>query len=276
MSGIKFHKYKALGSDFLIVDNRQNTFACNEDVIKTMCERHTGIGAQGLIAIQSHPSWDFEMSFYNIQGKPGSLCAMAMMCAIQYAIDIKLSLKAEIYFKSRHGIHSAKSYAEEHAIRIKFHDLDTITKLDELNYYVDIGVPHHIQFKPNVYSLDLHKESLDSQGYRYYGDLISFVHCDEDRKIHVRTYNRRLELETMSCGTSAVAAAIALAFKKKKFKTREKPNKKVKRVVNRGGEMAVTYDQTGDLEFTDISVVGRAQTVFQGNYICGLDEYVII
>ena len=155
MKIIGFNKYQGTGNDFIIIDNRESIFNPDDPVlIKKLCDRRFGIGADGLILINSKPEFDFEMVYFNADGYIGSMCGNGGRCAADFALKSGIAEKT-LRFLAADGIHDA--LAEGELIRLKMNDVNEIRSVAG-NYFINTGSPHYILFKKNVNSIDVNTE----------------------------------------------------------------------------------------------------------------------
>lgn len=253
---LKFHKYQATGNDFVMVDNREGVFEKNLDAVKYLCDRKFGIGSDGLILIENHDEHDFEMVFYNPDGSQ-SLCGNGSRCAVNFAKELGI-VSGNTNFLAYDGLHNASIEGE--IVKLKMGDVQNVMDLAD-GMFVDTGSPHLIQFVINIDNCQVLEEGrrLRNGGlYQKNGVNVNFVEVKGESDIFVRTYERGVENETLSCGTGVTAAAIASGFKD------------VSSPVNirtRGGDLQVSYTKNEDGSYTDIYLIGPAKKVFEGNII---------
>lgn len=253
---IPFIKYQGAGNDFVIIDNRQKKFNLTENQIELICDRHFGIGADGLMFLQSHPEMDFEMIYYNSDGKPSSMCGNGGRCIVSFAGRLGL-FSQSTNFVAVDGVHRAKLISEG-VISLEMIDVDSIEIIGDNDYLLDTGSPHYIRFVKDVSTIDLINEAHSirySDRFNAAGVNVNFVSNDE-RGFQIRTYERGVENETLACGTGVTAAAIAA----------HKKGIAGKSVIisAQGGELKVTFD-VSTIGYSNIWKTGPAHLVFTGN-----------
>ncbi len=255
MITIAFNKYQGTGNDFIIIDNRDSKFNPGDSrLINKLCDRKFGIGADGLILIKETPEFDFEMVYFNSDGFEGSMCGNGGRCAADFAIKSGIAAK-NLKFKAIDGIHEA--VAEEGLIRLKMNNVDKI-RLVKSNYFINTGSPHYVKFTGELENFDVYNEGKrirQSAEFLPGGTNVNFVE-PEINGIYVRTYERGVENETLSCGTGVTAAAIASVLS----------GHFVSGPVNvrtKGGNLRVEFDAAGE-KITNIWLRGPATFVFEG------------
>ncbi|MBS1747281.1 MAG: diaminopimelate epimerase [Bacteroidetes bacterium] len=254
---LTFYKYQGAGNDFIIVDNRQNIITLTNEQVNFLCDRRFGIGADGLMLIQTKHGYDFEMIYYNADGKPGSMCGNGGRSIVQFAMDQGLK-KNEYFFNAVDGDHKA-TVENNGWIDLKMKDVDDIKRYDVASYILDTGSPHLVKPVSDVWDVDVVKEGRDiryNAHFREKGININFVEIDNEEAITVRTYERGVEDETLSCGTGVTASALMFAHNDNGFNRVE--------VKTRGGHLAVEFNKLSDNLFKDIWLCGPAIFVFKG------------
>lgn len=252
---IAFNKYQGAGNDFIIIDNRDNVFNPEDSqLINKLCDRKFGIGADGLILIREKPAFDFEMVYFNSDGFEGSMCGNGGRCAADFAIRSGIAGKKQI-FRAVDGIHNAVS--EDGLIRLKMNDVNQY-RLINGNYFINTGSPHYVIFTGELENLDVYNEGKKIRHSKEFlpgGTNVNFVE-PEKNGIYVRTFERGVENETLSCGTGVTASAIASVLS----------GHFVRRPVNvrtKGGNLSVNFDAEGE-KITNIWLCGPATFVFEG------------
>ena len=152
---IGFFKYQATGNDFIMIDNRNKNFdGKNYSLIRKMCDRRFGIGADGLILISYDQKFDFEMKYFNSDGKEGSMCGNGGRSTVAFARKLKITNKEHIFFRAVDGIHEAFVYHED--VRLKMTDVTEIKQVED-KFYVQTGSPHLVGFYSNIEKMDVLK-----------------------------------------------------------------------------------------------------------------------
>ena len=253
---IPFNKYHGTGNDFIIIDNREGKFnPADTSIISALCHRRFGIGADGLILISLHNEYDFEMKYYNSDGNESSMCGNGGRCAAAFARWHNIAGTTQ-RFLTYDGMHEA--LIMDDIIRLKMNDVNEI-RTPGGDYFINTGSPHLVRFTVNVKDLDVFNLGRSLRNAREYapgGTNVNFVEV-ADASIFVRTYERGVEDETLSCGTGVTASAIA-AVMEGHFDTN------AVRVRTPGGELSVEF-RIEDQKITNIWLCGPASFVFEGN-----------
>jgi diaminopimelate epimerase len=251
---IDFSKYQATGNDFMLVDNREKQFPEHDnELIARLCHRKFGIGADGLILLQSHEDFDFEMVYFNADGKPGSFCGNGSRAAVRFAEFLGM-VKLKARFLAADGLHEA--WISPESIQVKMIDVDKMIPT-EFGFFLDTGSPHVIIPVDNLVFAD-----VDSLGKKVRHDPIFFPGGTnvnfvsfKGTGIQVRTYERGVEAETLSCGTGVTASALASTQYGKSSPVN---------VETPGGMLEVTFN-THEGIFDQIYLSGAAIKVFDGH-----------
>ncbi|MEQ9305172.1 MAG: diaminopimelate epimerase [Marinoscillum sp.] len=250
---ITFSKYQGTGNDFVMVDDREATFPVdNKEVIAFLCDRRMGIGADGVILIQNHPELDFRMIYFNPDGSK-SLCGNGSRCAIAFAQSLGI-ISTTTTFETTDGVHDA--FIEGETYHFHLHDVQDVEKIDG-DWFINTGSPHHIQVVDNLTEVDIlsvGRAIRYSEKYAPNGTNVNFVEKN-GRGIKVRTYERGVENETLSCGTGVTACALSASFM-----GMESPVS----VETLGGQLSVSFVKKGNEQFEDIYLAGPAKKVFDG------------
>lgn len=253
---LNFSKYQGTGNDFVIVDNRelQHQFSKNE-VVK-LCDRKFGIGSDGLILIQNHPEYDFEMVFYNPDASQ-SFCGNGSRCAVAFAHSLGL-FKHKTSFLSTDGLHHAE-LLEHDWVRLEMHDVEGSESIGS-HLFINTGSPHYILPFPDKEDFNIVDEARKiryNERFQVEGVNVNFIRVEND-VLHIRTYERGVENETLSCGTGVTAAALAQhEFSKRGMGRFEQ------KINSEGGELKVTFEKT-ESGYSNIVLEGPATFVFQG------------
>ena len=253
---IQFYKYEGTGNDFIILDNRTGEYDhLSQSQVKFMCDRHFGIGADGLMLLTTAPDFDFAMTYYNADGGESSMCGNGGRCLVKFAYDMGIHL-IDYHFLAVDGEHTA-FFGERGWVQLKMKDVGNIAHLHFGDSVVDTGSPHYVKTVDDVRHFNVYEEGKNirySKEFRDKGINVNFVQS-EDKSIMVRTYERGVENETLSCGTGVTAAALVLAHNDKGFNHVE--------VQTLGGHLAVEFEKDHN-HFKNIWLCGPASFVFKG------------
>lgn len=251
---IKFHKYQGTGNDFVMIDDRDEQFPKDDaKVISFLCDRKMGVGADGVILIQNHPTLDFRMIYYNPDGSK-SLCGNGSRCAIAFAEALGI-VHHKTIFETTDGPHDA--FIDGDIYHFHLHDVESIESINQAEVFINTGSPHHVQFVDKVDTVDIIPDGSAirySEKYAPSGTNVNFVEPIEDGII-VRTYERGVENETLSCGTGVTACAIAAS---------QKDYKSPVHVKTKGGNLTVSFTKSTSSKFENIYLAGPAKKVFEG------------
>jgi diaminopimelate epimerase len=252
-----FSKYQGTGNDFIILDNRDGRYdKLKLEQIHLLCDRRFGIGADGLMMLGNAEGYDFSMAYFNADGKEGSMCGNGGRCLVSFANHIGIH-KTSYKFIATDGEHSAEIDLGG-LVRLKMKDVDKVKQVND-HYELDTGSPHFVRFISEVKTFDVTKEGRairSSKEFLENGINVNFVQNVNDHTIFVRTYERGVEAETLSCGTGVTASALMAAHNDNGFNQVD--------VVTLGGKLSVEFDRTGENEFRNIWLIGPAAYVFSG------------
>jgi len=251
---IPFTKYQATGNDFVLIDNRNNQYAFTTEQIEKICNRRFGVGADGLMLIEKHPSLDFDLVYYNSDGSQ-SLCGNGSRAAVAMAATLGL-LKTKTTFNAYDGAHEAELLPTG-IIQLKINRVSGVTQSGS-DYFIHTGSPHHLQFVPDVEKINVVEAGRKirySEAYKPTGTNVNFLQLLPNNTIMVRTYERGVEDETFSCGTGVTAAALAASFHGYKSPVHIKV---------KGGELDVEFKTGQAGTFNEIYLIGPAKMVFEG------------
>jgi diaminopimelate epimerase len=254
---LHFYKYHGTGNDFIILDGWKSFPQLTYQQIGAMCDRHFGIGADGLMILRQQPDVDFEMLYYNSDGHPGSMCGNGSRCLVKFAREMGYCGTSAI-FSAPDGLHTAE-LLENGWVSVSMRDVSHVEKLANGDYSLDTGSPHYIAWKnPDLVNVfDEGRAIRNSDSYKTKGINVNFVETSEGI-VRLRTYERGVEDETLSCGTGITASVIAAAEAGKIDKS-----KGVCEVKAKGGDLRVLF-QHSDKGYTGIRLEGPAIKIFEG------------
>ncbi len=252
-----FYKYQGTGNDFVILDNRDHSYdSITNEMVNLMCDRRFGIGADGLMLMNNKDGFDFEMIYYNSDGKLGTMCGNGGRCMVRFAYDMGIH-KYTYHFMATDGAHLAE-IDMNNQIRLKMKDVNEVD--DHATFAIlNTGSPHFVKFVTDILNVDVAITGRDIRNSKQFiddGINVNFVETTEDDAIFVRTYERGVEDETLSCGTGVTACALMSAHNTRGFN-------RVK-VKTHGGNLSVEFNKDSDTQFSDIWLCGPAKFVFKG------------
>ncbi len=255
---ISFYKYHGTGNDFVMLDGRSKKFVMpSEKQINHLCHRQFGIGADGLIVVTKSKKADFEMLYFNADGKPGSMCGNGGRCTIAFAKELGL-IKNKTQFLAYDGLHEG-AIDKKGEVTLKMSDVKGIDAKGH-DFELNTGSPHYIIFAKDIGKIDVFKEGQKIRYNKVYtsnGINVNFVEI-KNNELFVRTYERGVENETLSCGTGVTAAAIAFAKLEKKKKSY------AVNIQTPGGNLKVSFKTKDHNHFSEIQLTGPATQVYQG------------
>lgn len=252
-----FYKYQGTGNDFIIVDNRLQIISKNNtESIARLCNRRFGIGADGFILLENDNNADFKMVYYNADGNESSMCGNGGRCIVAFAKFLGI-IDNETEFIAIDGLHKAK--IDGKMLYLQMQDVSDITIFDN-HIFLDTGSPHHVELVSELSKLDVKtRGSMIRYGEAYVdaGTNVNFVEQNAPHGFNVRTYERGVEDETLSCGTGVTAVAIAMhQFGKTKSEEIS--------LTTQGGQLTVTFDYNNGI-YSNIWLVGPTEQVFRGD-----------
>lgn len=254
---IHFEKYQGTGNDFVMLDNLNGQYNDLSIVeIQKICDRRFGVGADGLIKINAYPSLDFEVDYYNSDGSK-SFCGNGARCAVAFAETLGIDV-VNTRFMAIDGEHSAQKTTDIVALDMK--PVNVVNRMKD-NFVLNTGSPHFVHFVEDLKSSDvvqMGREIRYSNTFRAEGINVNLVEQLAENSIKIRTYERGVEDETLSCGTGATACALIVGM------LSENPGKNNIEVEVEGGKLSVSFEYLGDGVFTDIKLIGPATFVFKG------------
>ena len=254
---IEFYKYQGTGNDFILLDNRENIYNdISTKQVNFLCHRRFGVGADGLMLLNNKPGFDFEMVYFNSDGKKGSMCGNGGRCLIKFASMLGIK-KTKYFFSAADGPHEAEiDFNRE--IRLKMQDVKGI-EYSYTHFILNTGSPHYVKSVRDVMQVNVVEEGRSirySKEFEEDGINVNFVEVLGDDTIYVRTYERGVEDETLSCGTGVTASALISAHSDNGFNRVE--------VKTNGGRLSVEFEKISDQEFQNIWLCGPAELVYKG------------
>lgn len=256
---LEFYKYQGTGNDFVVIDDRSNSFdLSNAKLIAFLCDRRMGVGSDGLMLLRNHSQADFEMLYFNADGKQGSMCGNGGRCMVDFAHYLGL-IDTECVFMAVDGLHEAEWSVS--AISVKMTDV-RVVECNGLSAFLDTGSPHYINFVEDLQSFPVLEQARKvryNERFKTEGVNVNFVEI-HNNTCSVRTYERGVEQETLACGTGVTAVAIASHAMKKGL-----PNPLKIQVM--GGELAVSFEENNGV-YSNVYLIGPAVQVYKGTIEC--------
>lgn len=256
-----FYKFQGCGNDFIIIDDRNENFHLSTSEIENLCNRRFGIGADGLILIRNHPELDFEMVYYNSDGKLSSMCGNGSRCVVSLAFDLGL-IQENTTFNAADGLHEAiirnVTSKNEKIVAVKMRDVHEIEINNEF-IFLNTGSPHVVIKKQNIDNFDVLTEGKKiryNERFKKEGTNVNFIE-GKGEFLKVRTYERGVEDETLSCGTGVTASAIAASV------INSKEGNNSCKIKTSGGELLVNFYKENN-SAKNVWLEGPAVFVFNG------------
>ena len=249
------YKYQGTGNDFIIVDNREQHTQLTTEQIKGLCDRRFGIGADGFMLLELAPQVDFKMVYYNSDGNESSMCGNGGRCIVAFAKKLGV-ISNSAKFLAIDGLHDAE--IQEDQVSLKMNDVKNI-EIGADYYFLNTGSPHYIKFVTNINTLNVFEEGKKIRyNTRFFeeGTNVNFIEMQQD-ELMVRTYERGVEDETLSCGTGVTAAALVACL------ANTSTTKNSCSIKTLGGHLNVKFDKVLDSTFYNIWLEGPAMFVFK-------------
>jgi len=257
MQTIPFFKYQGTGNDFVMIDNRTGFFRPTTEQIAHICHRRFGIGADGLILLENHPEYDFQMVYYNADGRESSMCGNGGRCIVRFAADLGV-IQQHTTFLAIDGPHEA--FIRDGLVHLKMIDVAGINQPEAQAYFLNTGSPHYVAWVQDLAQFPVVTQGSQirhSASFQPAGTNVNFVEKKDNQTIAVRTFERGVEDETYSCGTGVTAAALV------SYAQGMQPPIVIETL---GGRLQVDFVATSAQAFEQIFLIGPAQKVFEGQY----------
>jgi len=264
---LSFTKMNGAGNDFVLLDNRDLALALTAEQIAALCDRHRGVGADGVLLVEpAENGADFRMRYYNADGGEAEMCGNGARCFARFAQKISGHSAAEISFETPAGVIGSQSLGD--SVRITMSDphshrppqiLEVHNRPLEV-HFLNTGVPHAVVFVDDLETVDVVKDGSalrHHQAFAPKGTNANFVQVLAPARIAIRTYERGVEGETLACGTGVCAAAIL-------HHLRSGDAAPVSVRVRGGDTLQVGFVKTAG-GFTQVTLTGPADFVFDGN-----------
>ena len=258
-----FAKYEGAGNDFILIDNREGGFTPRAELIAALCDRHFGIGADGLMTLARSAEIDCSMRYYNADGSEGEMCGNGARCFALFAQHLGIGGETK-YFDAADGLHTARicrSKGPAGEIELGMTAVREICTGGDW-WFLNTGVPHYVEFVDELETVDVtgRGRAIRRDTARFpQGTNVNFVQIAGDGAIRMRTYERGVENETLACGTGAVASAIAV------HRMGETSNESVP-VKALGGDLTVDFQAAPQGSYTQVWLPGGAQPGFSGTF----------
>ncbi|MEC5165928.1 diaminopimelate epimerase [Flavobacterium sp. PL11] len=254
---LEFYKYQGTGNDFVMIDNRINSFPKeNNKLIAHLCDRRFGVGADGLILLENDLVTDFKMVYYNSDGNQSSMCGNGGRCLVAFAKKLNI-IESSTTFIATDGLHHA-AISDDGLVSLQMIDVDNV-QVNEKYVFLNTGSPHHVELVNDLKNYNVKNNGARIRYGVVYGQVgsnVNFVEQINQNTFALRTYERGVEDETLSCGTGATAVAIAM-------NVLGQTNSTTINLDVEGGKLIVSFDKNESV-FTKVTLTGSAEYVFQG------------
>jgi len=262
---LRFIKMNGAGNDFVMVDNRAGDVRLNSKQIVRICDRHCGVGADGILLLEKSTNGaDFRMRYYNRDGGEAEMCGNGARCFARFANKVAAA-GAKISFETPAGIIGARLHGESvtlemsepKGLRLSIELVASGQK--QLVHFINSGVPHVVVPVANVEDVDVRRRGEAIRRHEMFapkGANVNFLEKRGPKKIAIRTYERGVEDETLACGTGVVASALG-------FAATEKASGPISVIVRSGSQLGVDFEKEAD-RFRDVKLTGPAEFVFEG------------
>ena len=255
---IRYEKYESGGNDFVLIDDRKSIYNLTTNTIKKICNRNFGVGSDGLIVLKKSSIADVKMFYFNSDGQPSSLCGNGTRCLFSFSLSLGIVEKiAKI--ETSEGIYTATN-SSRNLVSLKMKNIDDVVLFDN-KAYLDSGSPHHVEMIKDLNKISVTKMGSSirfSSRYSPNGTNVNFFNKISDKKFEIRTYERGVEDETLSCGTGATAVAIAAHAMGLTAQ-----NEII--IRTKGGELFISFEAT-EVGYKNIYLEGPTNFVFKGEY----------
>src|SRR2546421_5965547 len=262
---LRYTKMNGEGNDFVMIDNRAGEVRLQPEQIVRICDRHRGIGADGILLLeQGSNGADFRMRYYNRDGGEAEMCGNGARCFARFANKIAAA-PARVSFQTPAGLIRGELHGELVTLQMSEPkdlrlNLDLVTSAgNERVHFINSGVPHVVAPVSKIEDVDVRKRGAALRYDKEFspaGANANFIEKRDAKEILVRTYERGVEDETLACGTGVVASALI-------FAATEKVAGPIRVTVRSGGELSVDFEKTGQ-KFTNVTLTGPAEFAFEG------------
>lgn len=259
---LRFTKMNGAGNDFVLLDNRAGDLRLTKAQIVRLCDRHRGIGADGVLVLEKPVNGaDFRMRYYNADGGEAEMCGNGARCFARFA-DRAAGPRSELSFETPAGVIGARLEGE--LVTLEMSDPKDLRLGPEGENYIDSGVPHVVVRVPKIDEVDVRKrggELRHNPRYAPRGANVNFLEKRGQRSIAIRTFERGVEGETLACGTGVVASAVI-------FAALENVDGPIDVAVRGGDILQVNFQREGG-HFREVTLTGPADFVFDGTIELG-------
>ena len=262
---LRFTKMNGAGNDFVMIDNRAGEVKLTPAQIAKICDRHRGVGADGILLIEAASnSADFRMRYYNSDGGEAEMCGNGARCFARFANKVG-EQKEEISFETPAGVISAELKGDLVTLRMT-EPTDLRLNIDlpvagenRAVHFINSGVPHVVIPVAKIDDADVRGDGTAIRNHKMFspnGANVNFIEKRGANKIAIRTYERGVEDETLACGTGIVASALI-------FAATEESSSPITVLARGGDELQVGFEKIG-ASFRNVTLTGPAEFIFEG------------
>ncbi|HEY1121349.1 MAG TPA: diaminopimelate epimerase [Haloferula sp.] len=265
---LHFYKMNGAGNDFVVVDNRDLSLSLTKDQIEHLCDRHRGVGADGLLAVEpAENGADFKFRYYNADGGEAEMCGNGARCFGRFTAALMDDTPDQVTFETIAGQLAAELVDDDIRIAMsepKDLNLDTgvhIPGLEGTLRFINTGVPHVVVFVADLPGTEVVRHGAAiryNKGFAPAGTNANFATVLAPGHIAIRTYERGVEDETLACGTGMVACALM-------HHLLDGAPSPIKVDVKGGDTLEIGFEKTGETTFTNVTLTGPADFVFEGD-----------
>jgi diaminopimelate epimerase len=262
---LRFTKMNGAGNDFVMIDNRAGDVRLEPEQIVRICDRHRGVGADGILLLEPGQNGaDFRMRYYNRDGGEAEMCGNGARCFARFANNV-VGAREKLSFQTPAGLIRAELCGE--LVRLNLSDptdlrMNVRLEIDgeeTLVHYIDTGVPHVVVPVARADMVHVTRQGAAIRRHKMFspkGANVNFLEKRGAKQIAIRTFERGVEDETLACGTGVVASALI-------FSLLENTNGPIDVLVRGGSELQVGFERKGQ-EFSNVTLTGPAEFVFEG------------
>jgi len=261
----RFTKMNGAGNDFILIDNRMGDVRLDRSQIAQLCDRHRGIGADGILLLEKPGNRaDFRMRYFNADGGEAEMCGNGARCFARFANKVAAA-KEKISFETQAGLISAELKGDSVTLGmteptdLRLHLELGIAGENKTVHFINSGVPHVVIPVVNIEDVDVRHEGAAVRYHKIFspsGTNVNFMEKRGAKKIAIRTYERGVEDETLACGTGIVASALI-------FGATEGCHGPITVLPRGGDELQVGFETVAG-RFCNVTLTGPAQFVFEG------------
>lgn len=263
---VPFSKFTGCGNDFILIDNRDSVFTPFATLVSRLCHRHHGIGADGVIFLESSKRADYKMRIFNADGSEAEMCGNGLRCLVRF-IEQCGDSRSSFSIETKERV--LRTTLEEQVVTISMGELSGVRWDETLESegtsfrysFLNTGVPHVVVFVDALVNFDLKKWGPLLRAHPHFGEAgtnVNIARIIDAHRLEIRTYERGVEAETLACGTGATAAALAAHYL-------YKMNSPIDVIVKSGEKLKITFNNSTPFP-QNICLTGPAFSIFDGHF----------